>query len=276
MRELRAHLYRLQKLMLSLLHKFQLQSTPIHLDYQQTNADQQQMYCIQIVANVLLYARNQMQHSTMDQKVRNVLFEPYLSPKPGTREGRIKDMSGEVHLGLILEQLTSTTSLLHNELPHVDSLIKKSAMISDMTAAELKKYMSEEEAELDIDKQRIVLEQRLNQRLKEKRQSIKYCCLIVEHSLYLLWSHLDFYTMQIMSGHQRMQVSTGNIIDNILEKKISPEILTDLKQGLIAIFTDSFITQLLDTHNDYTTVDRNFIEALVRRIKRLLQFIIIS
>lgn len=65
--------------------------------------------------------------------------------------------------------------------------------------------MSDEEAELDIDKQRIVLEQRLSQRLKEKRQSIKYCCLIIEHSLYLLWSHLDFYTMQIMSGHQRMQ-----------------------------------------------------------------------
>ncbi|KAF7393195.1 nuclear pore complex protein Nup205 [Vespula maculifrons] len=276
MRELRAHLYRLQKLMLSLLHKFQLQPTPIHLDYQKTNVDQQQMSCIEIVANVLLYARNQMQHSTMDQKVRNVLFEPCLSPKPGTREGRTKDISSEVHLGLIVEQLTSTTALLHNELPHVDSLIKKSAMISDMTAAELKKYMSDEEAELDIDKQRIVLEQRLNQRLKEKRQSIKYCCLIIEHSLYLLWSHLDFYTMQIMSGHQRMQVSTGNIIDNILEKKISPEILTELKQGLISIFTDSFITQLIDTYNEYTTVDRNFIEALVRRIKRLLQFIIIT
>lgn len=80
-----------------------------------------------------------MQHCTMDQKVRNVLFEPYLSPKPGTREGRTKDISGEVHLGLIVEQLTSTTALLHNELPHADSLIKKSAMISDMTAAELKK-----------------------------------------------------------------------------------------------------------------------------------------
>lgn len=71
-------------------------------------------------------------------------------------------------------------------------------------------------------------------------------------------------------------VSTGNIIDNILEKKISPEILTELKQGLISVFTDSFITQLIDTHNEYTTVDRNFIEALVRRIKRLLQFIIIT
>lgn len=60
MRELRAHLYRLQKLMLSLLHKFQLQPTPIHLDYQKTNVDQQQMSCIEIVANVLLYARNQV------------------------------------------------------------------------------------------------------------------------------------------------------------------------------------------------------------------------
>lgn len=60
MRELRAHLYRLQKLMLSLLHKFQLQSIPINHNYQQADANQQYISCIQIVANVMLYTRNQV------------------------------------------------------------------------------------------------------------------------------------------------------------------------------------------------------------------------
>lgn len=60
MRELRAHLYRLQKLMLSLLHKFQLQSIPMNHNYHQAEANQQYIFCIQIVANVLLYTRNQV------------------------------------------------------------------------------------------------------------------------------------------------------------------------------------------------------------------------
>lgn len=61
--------------------------------------------------------------------------------------------------------------------------------------------------------------------------------------------------------------------EDMMEWKISMEMLIELKQGLISVFTDTFIAQLLDTHNEYATVNRSFIEALVRRIKRLLQFI---
>lgn len=60
MRELRAHLYRLQKLMLSLLHKFQLQSIPMNHNYQQAEANEQYLACIQIIANIMLYTRNQV------------------------------------------------------------------------------------------------------------------------------------------------------------------------------------------------------------------------
>lgn len=62
MRELRAHLYRLQKLMLSLLNRFQLQSIPINHNYQQAEANEKYISCIQIVANVLLYTRNQVKY----------------------------------------------------------------------------------------------------------------------------------------------------------------------------------------------------------------------
>ena len=50
--------------------------------------------------------------------------------------------------------------------------------------------------ELDTVKQRIIIEQRINRQEKEKRQNMKYTSLIIEHSLYILWSHLDFYAMQ--------------------------------------------------------------------------------
>ncbi|XP_076547849.1 nuclear pore complex protein Nup205 isoform X1 [Osmia lignaria lignaria] len=275
-RELRAHLYRLQKLMLSLLCKFQLQPPPIRLSHEQTDANQQHIFSVQIVANIMLYTRNQMQHSRMDQKIRNVLFEPHLTPKPGGREDRMKDTSGGVHLGTIVDQLVSVTNLLHSELPQIDTLIKKSAIVGEMSTTELKEYMSEEEAKLDVQKQRVIVEQRLNRWVKEKRQCIKYCSLIIEHALYILWSHLDFYMIQVVSRHSRMQVSSGGIDEDMVAWKVSSETLMELKQGLVSTFTDSFITQLLDTHSEYATVDHSFIEALVRRIKRLLQFIIVQ
>lgn len=81
----------------------------------------------------------QMQHSRMDQKIRNVLFEPHLVQKPGGRQDKMKDISGGVHLGTIVEQLVSATNLLHTELLHIDSLIKKTQIVADMSTAELKK-----------------------------------------------------------------------------------------------------------------------------------------
>lgn len=116
----------------------------------------------------------------------------------------MKDVSGGVHLGTIVDQLVSVTNLLHADLPHVDTLISKSAVIGEMSTAELKEYMSDEEAELDVQKQRVIVEQRLNRWVKEKRQTIKYCSLIIEHALYILWSHLDFYMIQVMSRYRRM------------------------------------------------------------------------
>ncbi|XP_078046128.1 nuclear pore complex protein Nup205 isoform X1 [Augochlora pura] len=274
MRELRAHLYRLQRLMLSLLCKFQLQPAPVRFSHEETDAYQQHMSSVQIVANIMLYTRNQMQHTRMDQKIRNVLFEPYLTSKPGGRDDKIKDnTTGSVHLGTIVDQLVSVTNLLHSELPHIDTLARKVAMVGEMSTTELKEYMSEEETELAMRKQRVIVEQRLNRWIKEKRQTIKYCSLIIEHALYILWSHLDFYMVQVVSRHSQMQVSSGGIDDDMATWKGSSEMLIELKQGLVSTFTDSFITQLLDTHSEYTTVDHNFVDALVRRIKRLLQFI---
>jgi len=75
----------------------------------------------------------------MDQKIRNILFDPHLTLKPGGRQDKIKDISSGVHLGTIVEQLVSVTNLLHTELPHLDSLIKKTQVIADMSTAELKK-----------------------------------------------------------------------------------------------------------------------------------------
>jgi hypothetical protein len=126
MRELRAHLYRLQRLMLALLPKFQPSS--------KGDIDQQNFSYVQIGANILLYARNQMQHSHMNQKLRHVLFEPYLSQRPDNRDIRIKEASSGMYLGVVVEHLVSATNLLQYELSQ-----KRSTSVKEMSSSDLKK-----------------------------------------------------------------------------------------------------------------------------------------
>ncbi|XP_063977715.1 nuclear pore complex protein Nup205 [Diachasmimorpha longicaudata] len=265
MRELRAHLYRLQKLIVSLLPKFIPQ--PINMYSNNREEDAEHYACVQITANVLLYARNQMQHTHMDQKIRNLLFEPYLGKSGGKR-----DTSG-VNLGALVDLLVSSTNLLHSEIPLLDTLIKRADMVKEMSTNDLNKYLVDEEMELDTGKQRIVVEKRLERQAHDKRQNIKYSSMIVEYSLYILWSHIDFYATNASSKYSRAQ---GGLEDNLSEFRISADTLSDLKQGLVSVFSDSFIAQLLDTQHEYSIIERSFIEALIRRIKRLLQFIIIK
>ena len=63
--------------------------------------------------------------------------------------------------------------------------------------------------------------------------------------------------------------------ESTLEWRQLVEIIPELKKGLVSVFSDNFVTRLLETHGELTTVNLNFIEALIRRIKRLLQFITI-
>ncbi|KAJ8683712.1 hypothetical protein QAD02_019504 [Eretmocerus hayati] len=262
MRELRAHLYRLQKLMLALLPKFQVVSPT-------ADPTPQSFSSIQIAANVLLYARNQMQHSSMDQKLRNVLFEPYLSQRQENRDIRMREASSGMHLGIVVDYLVAATSLLQYEISQ-----KRPVAVKEMSSADLKNYLNEEELELDIGKQKILVEQRISRQEKDKRQNMKYASLIIEHSLYILWSHLDFYAMQTVA-QSKSHLSSVNLDDSALEWRKLNESLPELKKGLISVFSDGFVTRLLETPSEYSTVDQGFIEALVRRIKRLLQFIVI-
>ncbi|XP_066588183.1 nuclear pore complex protein Nup205-like isoform X2 [Prorops nasuta] len=268
LRELRAHLYRLQKLMLSLLLKFQLQSGSGNMN----SSDEHYSSCVQIIANIMLYARNQMQHSRMDQKIRNVLFDPYLTIKSGKND-QMKGMSSGIHLGIVVDQLTSATDVVHSEIPHIDTLIKKVSMVPNMNTGELNKYLLDTETDLDLEKQRIVVEQRLNHYTNDKRKTLKYCSLIIEHSLYILWSHLDFYATQIISPQGWKQIPSGRVDENMLDWILSTETLSELFLGLVSVFNDSFITKLLNSRSEYTTIELTFIESLVRRIKRLLQFV---
>lgn len=55
--------------------------------------------------------------------------------------------------------------------------------------------------------------------------------------------------------------------------KVSTDDISNLKQGLVSIFNDSFTKQLLETLQDLPESDKGLAEALLRKIKRLIQFV---
>ena len=79
-----------------------------------------------------------MQHSRMDQKIKNVLFEPRLTQTSENVDGRLRETISSTPLGVVLDHLQSATAFIRSELPSIDLLIQKSAMIKDMGTAELK------------------------------------------------------------------------------------------------------------------------------------------
>lgn len=123
--ELRAHLYRLQKFMLALIPKFQSPYT--------MNLEKQNLMFVRIIANVMLYVRNQMQRTCMDQKLRNIIFEPFFSPETNSYDIETRETSPGMHLGIVVDCLVSTTNLLHQELTQ-----KKLICLKGMSSSEHK------------------------------------------------------------------------------------------------------------------------------------------
>lgn len=81
-----------------------------------------------------------MQHSRMDQKIKNVLFEPRLTQTSENSE-RLRETISSTPLGVVLDHLQTATTLIRSELPSIDLLIQKSVTVKDMGSAELKEVI---------------------------------------------------------------------------------------------------------------------------------------
>lgn len=55
--------------------------------------------------------------------------------------------------------------------------------------------------------------------------------------------------------------------------KITSDDVSLLKTNLISVLNEKFCKQLMLTTQDQSTTDKGFTDALIRRIKRLIQFV---
>ncbi|XP_074042758.1 nuclear pore complex protein Nup205 [Leptinotarsa decemlineata] len=286
----RAHLYRIQKLMLSLLPKFILSEDTVKRLISHTTIDscsfqtsERLLSAMQVMSNLLSYSRNVVANHGIEHAGVGVIFyptliDPLLSNFSSKNFANTNDQ--ETSLGVIVQQLISTVNHYHQEKVTHELLMRKLEEVPDMNSADLKPYIDStvESSELHVKREKGY--EIISDRLDKKKKEINYCAFIIENSLYLIWLHLDFYMLKAIPrvenyGNRNASFKMEGTLASSTEAtwKVSTDVISSLKHGLISLFNDSFTKQLLETAQDRTESDKNFIEALLRKIKRLVQFV---
>lgn len=147
----------------------------------------------------------------------------------------------------------------------------------------------------------------LTDKLSAKNHELKLCVFLVEHCLYLLWAHLDYYMLHASKAHSThlnaashmfnqqcrffklnfwyLKNTNNNVLFFPLKTaslngtdpnnawRVTTEDVGQLKKSLNHVLNETFCKQLVATSTQSeSNVDREFVAALLRRIKRLIQF----
>ncbi|XP_065083337.1 nuclear pore complex protein Nup205 [Ochlerotatus camptorhynchus] len=269
--DLGAHLYRLQKLMLTLFPRFTLSEQTMKELNQNvlTNCSEREKtahlkYFLQIAANLALYARNSISNHSVDHRTINVLFSPQISESVHHRQVTGAALETSHSLNIVVVQLKNSVEYYNREKLAYESMVRQRNSLPSLS--------------LDANAQ--IIHSSLTERIGGKQEELKRCVFITEHCLYLLWAHLDFFMLRAIPVNTLHFNLVAYGADNYLSSqtevgwKITAEDVAALKKTLIAIFNETFCKQLLATGQDHTRAsDKGFIEALLRRIKRLIQFV---
>ncbi|XP_063238890.1 nuclear pore complex protein Nup205 [Bacillus rossius redtenbacheri] len=197
---------------------------------------------------------------------------------------------GEVPtLGSVVQQLVQCVDHHHRERASLEALGNKLAGTASMTTAELHQVLGEDdstgaEGVESAGELRVLVAQRLDRCTAMKRRELELCANLIESTLYLLWCHLDMY-MRRAIPHSRFSLTLVDQAEHDYTTpfaesgwKVMLDEISQLKQGLVSVFNDSFSRKLVETaqegsSQDDVSVQRDFLEVMLRRIKRLLQFV---
>jgi nuclear pore complex protein Nup205 len=131
---------------------------------------------------------------------------------------------------------------------------------------------------------------RLNALLEAKQREMQSFLYIIETALYILWCHLEFFFVQCMPKptDDQLGLATSTPMMRRLQdpgwmarqsaqcattaasiEGVSRNDIEQLKAEAISSFTDAFFKNLLDVER--SREQKGFVDALTRRIKRLLK-----
>lgn len=305
-RDRKAHLLRIQTLMLALFPHFII-SEPLmrklkgfgsssqgdvrNLEESSHNSDERGeavLYVLQVAAHLLLYARNLAGQTAPDQRNVQPLFRPsmatqhsaqsigdYSSRNLGITAGGERVSEAQPALGVVVEQLVASVAHYQSQRRELEMLTRKPSSLSELSPVEMQEFLPEGMSTLE---QRALSVQQLKNQVQRKERELALTSYIIDNCLYLVWLHLDFYLYRGLP-HPRSGFNLDSSLVHVMGVPVnsawpvSREDISLMKQSLVSKFNDSFSKDLVDTKKNQTDIEKGFIEALLRRIKRLLQFV---
>ncbi|XP_055844433.1 nuclear pore complex protein Nup205 [Episyrphus balteatus] len=267
------HIYRMQRLMLSLLPRFIISEAtlkemqkPENIMYSPTDKNKalQVRYFLETASNLALYCRNAIANHSADHRATGIIFSPSITDSIQRNENRSGTLEISPSLGVVLNQLKSSVEYYNRQKSVFENLQRQRSSLSNIG--------------LDSTARSNYAE--LSDRLAEKQNELNHCAFITEQCLYLLWTHLDFYMrrtipVNTLQFNKTASFSSDSFVASSAEAswRVSSEDVSYLKKNLISIFNETFSKQLISTAQTQAVADKGFTEALLRRIKCLIQFV---
>ncbi|EFA00605.1 nuclear pore complex protein Nup205 [Tribolium castaneum] len=287
----RAHLFRIQKLTLALLPKFILTDEVVkELVNRQGErshtfqTSERLLFAMQVMANLLSYSRNVVANHDVEHGGIGVIFQPTLKD-PGLNSVDLKNglnfNDQTPSLGVVVQQLINVVNHHHQEKFTYELLERKIKEIPVMDSTDVDEFIEESLNLQDVNTKREHVYDLISNRLEKKRKEMQYCCYIIENAIYLIWVHLDYYMLKAIPKVKNFgslavkSPMTPGTLASATEAtwKVSTDDISNLKHGLVSIFNDSFTKQLLETIQDQSDLDKGFVETMLRKIIRLIQFV---
>jgi hypothetical protein len=304
-----ANLLRLQHHFLSLLPVYsmpqhwkelanqitQVQDVSIHhVDWEETYRIIQEI-CI----NVLSYCQRMVsfEGSDLSSKFCRIIFYPSLSNTPAVGNSSLP-------LSVVVNSLRELSVSYFTELEVSQNLQKKSDNLSDMTFEDMKQFLSvicnEDTNQLTSFQLRQQIKSVLKRLISLKHRQLANFNFILEHLLYILWCHLQFFLSYQPTSDQNIPlILDKSYIRNLSQRSPAPNMeskptgpkydfsqfangftvadIDQLKTDAVTQLNDSFFKNILDISDNHASLNEensssiSFADALVRRIRKLLK-----
>ncbi|XP_023291874.2 nuclear pore complex protein Nup205 [Lucilia cuprina] len=269
MGDIGVNVYRIKKLMLSLYLRFTVNDANFkeiqksgHALYDESTENTSSVhitYFLEIAANLNLFCRNIVANNSVDHRTNGLLFSPTISEGVHMEDNRNSTIYHQYNLGIIINQLKGSVEYYHSQKTILDGLYRQRSVLihSSFDSSANEKY-------LHIIKQH-----------EDKQIQLSLCVFIIEQCLYLLWSHLDYYMRYISSNNRDVillyadnmhGIGAGNAFN------FTNEEMVNLKKTLISVFNETFSKKLCSIMDVSQDVETDFNNALLRRIKSIIQF----
>ncbi|XP_056015581.1 nuclear pore complex protein Nup205-like isoform X3 [Ostrea edulis] len=264
---------------------------------------------LEVSANVTSYCRAVISTSGPTSQFCRVLFRPNLEEALARDLGSTDDTSflsksaiQAPSLGVVVYQLRQCANNFMLVYETHKQHLRKLQSLADLSTDDLKQFSGVEEKMSSHQRQKLA-KSRLTKIVHCKEEQLRYFAYILENCLFMLWRHLEYYLVHCVPVTQqsamyqsqtrrqtqlrRLQDLTGTArssmvdseadsfanVDRQLMMGVTSEEIETLKETANSAIHDSLLKKIHEIDQVYckSRTHYSFVEALIRRVRRLLR-----